>query len=159
MDIQNEYEKIKSLLENAECLGNISGGTRKEIQEKFWSLLTLLNQQQETIATYEKTLKELPLQKELFESMEDNAIITVEYEDIINTIIDGLLQHNKAQIIGKLLTLGSISTYDLDDKDELTRRVRLHASLQAYEILAHLKKQFGANLRVMQTGKEVEFND
>ena len=69
MDIQNEFNKIKASLENAEGWGNISKETRKEVQEKFWLLLTLINQQQETI---EKEQKDIDFWRDLAESCECN---------------------------------------------------------------------------------------
>lgn len=51
IDIQNEYEKIKSFLDNAESEGDITRKTRNFIQDNFWLLFTLISQQQEMIGT------------------------------------------------------------------------------------------------------------
>ncbi|MBG9693234.1 hypothetical protein ABD91_21075 [Lysinibacillus sphaericus] len=69
MDIQKEFDKIKASLESAEGCGNISKETPKNVQERFWLLFTLINQQQETI---EKQQKDIDSWKVLSESCECN---------------------------------------------------------------------------------------
>lgn len=50
MDVKIEFDKIKSTLENAQGWGSISSETRKIVQEKFKSLLDLIDEQQKIIA-------------------------------------------------------------------------------------------------------------
>lgn len=154
LDIKEEYDNIKSTLDNAIGWGDISGGARKEVQEKFSFYLNIIRQQQETIADYEN-LYVIPDALDKLNKTENGTQIEVQYEDILNTIIDGIIRHNEPEIVGKMLTNRSISMYDLDDRVELKRRVRLYVSQDAYGILVHLKKHLGKNLRVMEENEEI----
>lgn len=49
LDVQNEFEKIKSYLDNAVGWGNIDPQTKDYVKERFQLLFTLVNQQQKEI--------------------------------------------------------------------------------------------------------------
>lgn len=81
--------------------------------------------------------------------------IKMDYRETLNSIIDGIIRHNKNEIAGKMLTKGNITIWDLEDKGELEKRIRFNVEQTAYQVLVQLKKQLGNDIQIIEDGVEV----
>lgn len=79
--------------------------------------------------------------------------IEIDYHELCDLIVKGLLRHDKDTFIGMALMQGKIGTYNQDEWDE--RIQRWLTSQLAHNVVMSLKEKFGDQLIITEESQEV----
>ena len=86
--------------------------------------------------------------------------MTVEYSEVMFAITKGLLKHREEEIIAQMILQTEHSLGDLTDGSrESFEKIQLFQSETAFNILHELKELLGDDLKVMEEGNEVDFEE
>lgn len=68
--------------------------------------------------------------------------ITINYYELMDTIIDGILRHDLELFMGELLIKGRLNPYNLENEEEIQKKLRQRLNGMAYNVLTGITEKF-----------------